>query len=210
MGSPLARERTGSHGGSRAPWLLLTARAVAWWPLAVVAPVLGVAAGIAGAAEAGPISSTLLGVALALLAAATLLGLDDPARDLLAAMPTTLVRRRAQRLALLGPAVLGLSATLLLSGRHLDLVVERPSSALGSVAALLTVGLLAGRVAERRRAELVAPVAAGTPVAWVLLAAALPARGVLGGLAHGWAERPWLWVVGAIAALVLVHGGEPR
>lgn len=206
---PSSAESGGRPRSSRGPWLVPTARAVAWRPLAVVVPTLAVALALAHSAGAASVPPMLLGVALALLVAAALLGLDDPARDLLAAVPTNLARRRAQRLALLGPAAVGATVGLLVAGRQLDLAADPVGSGVASAAALSAVGLLAGRIAERWRMELLAPVGAAAPIAWVLVAAALPVEGVLGEVANGWAERPWPWALAATTAWLLASRQDP-
>ena len=197
----------GPTAGARAAWLVPTSRALPWRPLLVVVPTLTAALAIAFVAGADPAPPTLLGLAVALLAAAALLGLDDPARSLLAAVPTSLARRRAHRLVLLVPVLVGAAATLLAVAHRLDLVTATVTSGTASLAALVAWGLAAGRLVERWRPELVAPVAAGTPIAWVLAAAALPADGVVGDLAHAWAAQPWGWAAtGAVVWLVAGHG----
>jgi hypothetical protein len=207
---PLARGRADGRAGSITPWLAPTVRAVPWWPLAIAVTALASALAAAHVAAAAPAPPTLVGLGLALIVAAAILGLDDPARDLLAALPTSLARRRLQRLVLLVPSALGAGAALLLGGRHLGLVLESATAALASLAALAALGMLAGRLAERRRIDLLAPVGAGASIAWALASAALPAHGLVGATAHGWADRPWPWVVAAAAAVLLVHRSDPR
>ena len=82
-------------------WLVPTARATAWQPLAAVGVFLGVASALAAHAGRWPIS--LFGIAAAAVAAAVVVGLRDRAANLLAAVPTSAAVRRARRLALLVP-----------------------------------------------------------------------------------------------------------
>ncbi|MGV3759998.1 MAG: ABC transporter, partial [Actinomycetota bacterium] len=138
-----------------------------------------------------------------------LLGLDDPARDLLAATPTTLARRRAHRLALLVPAVAASGAALVLIGHEAGLVGGPVGSLAGSLLALGAVGLLVARLVERRRPELTAAAGAGAPVTWVLTAAAGPGSGALGALTHGWADHPWSWAAAAALAWVAACRRQP-
>jgi hypothetical protein len=205
---PCARlDGDGRKAGARAAWLVPTSRALPWRPLLVVVPTLAAVLAIADVAGAGPAPPTLLGLAVALLAAAALLGLDDPARSLLAAVPTSLARRRAHRLVLLVPVLAVSTATLLAVAHRLDLVTATLTSGTASLAALVAWGLAAGRLVERWRPELVAPVAAGTPIAWVVAAAALPADSAVGDLVHTWSAQPWRWAAtGAVAWLVAGHG----
>lgn len=190
----------GDRRSASAAWLRPTIRAVPWRPLLLVAGALGGALALTHAAGAPPAPSTLVGAALALLAAAALLGLDDPARDVLAALPTTAARRRAHRLALLVPALAVAGAALLAVGRWSDVTSEPAGSVTATLAALTIAGLLVACLIERRRAELTAPAGAGAPVVWVLVATALPEAGMAGEVAHGWADRPWPWAAaGALA-----------
>jgi hypothetical protein len=183
---------------------------VPWRPLLVVLPVLSAALATAHLAVAPPAMPSLLGVAMALLVAAVLLGLDDPARDLLAALPSSPARRRLHRLALLAPSLLVAGGSLLAVGHHLDLVTVTVASGTASLAALAAWGLVAGSVAERRRPELVAPVAAGAPIAWVVTAAALPVDGAIGVLARGWAEQHWGWTAAGALIWLLAGRVDPR
>lgn len=82
-------------------WLVPTARSIFWWPLAVVAACLAVAALLAAAS--GSPTAGLAGISAAGLAAAVVAGLRDPAAALLSAVPTSVAVRRVRRLALLVP-----------------------------------------------------------------------------------------------------------
>lgn len=180
---------------------------MSWRPLAVVVPLLSGSIVVAVAVGAPAAPPTLVGMASALLVATALLGLDDPARDLLAALPTSPARRRAHRLVLLVPVLVGVASALLAVAHRLDLVTATVASGTASLAALVAWGLAAGRLVERWRPELVAPVAAGAPITWVLAAAALPVDGAVGDLAHAWAAQPWGWAAaGAVAWLVAGRG----
>ena len=82
-------------------WLVPTARATAWQPMAAVGVFLGVVSALAAHTGRWPIS--LLGVAAAAVAAAVVVGLRDRAANLLAAVPTSAEVRRTRRLMLLVP-----------------------------------------------------------------------------------------------------------
>lgn len=85
-------------------WVRPVGRAISWAPLAAIASLLALAAGLS--AHSGTSPDGLLGVAAAGLAAAVVAGLRDPAAALLAAVPVPAGVRRGQRLALLVPAAL--------------------------------------------------------------------------------------------------------
>ena len=83
-------------------WLVPTARAVPWQPLAAVVTCLVGVCLLAVSFDSWPVG--VLDVAAAGLAASVVAGLRDPAADLLAAVPTPAVVRRSRRLLLLVPA----------------------------------------------------------------------------------------------------------
>ena len=89
-----------------AVWLVPTARAIDWWPLAAVAALLAGTALLADMPVGG-----FVAVAAAALAAAVVAGLRDPAAALLAAVPTSVAVRRARRLVLLLPVELAIAVS---------------------------------------------------------------------------------------------------
>lgn len=123
-------------GGSSVP-VRHTARAISWTPLgASVVLLVGVGAVVAAS---GASTDPLLGLAAATVAAGAVAGLQDPAAELLSAVPTSGAWRRVHRLALLIPVVAASWAVLLLAARLDDgWLAGWP---VGPLAALLTTGV---------------------------------------------------------------------
>jgi hypothetical protein len=177
-------------------WVVPTARAIGWSPLAGVAVSLLAVTAVAAYAGSWPVA--VLGIAAAALSAALVAGLRDPAAALLSAVPTSPGVRRARRQALLVPAGLALWLAYVAAGRHWEPGV---GWSLGTLAALATTGL-AVAVWAPARAAVEAGVAA--PLLWY---AATPAGGSLEGeyaeVLLAWQHHPWIVTVAAVAALLL-------
>jgi hypothetical protein len=177
-------------------WLLPTARATSWEPLAAVATLLVVLTATSAYADRWPLG--LVGVVAAGLAAAVVAGLRDPAAALLSAVPTSPGVRRARRLVLLLPAGLATWLAWIGWGHRWAPEVGWP---VGSLAALTATGLAVAVWAPPR-----VGVAAGVavPLAWV---AATTAGGALGEdhaqVLFGWQCHPELVTVAAAAAVLL-------
>jgi hypothetical protein len=174
-----------------------TAHAVSWSPLG--AGVALMLAGGAVVAAAGASTDPLLGLAAATVAAGALAGLQDPAAELLSAVPTSAARRRAQRLALLVPATAVAWAGLLLAARLDD--GWRSGWPLGPLAALLVTGVA---VATCAPAGWSVAAAVTVPLAWVLLdrvvSAELAGRWLTEWVLSVWIVHPWAVVACAGAA----------
>lgn len=175
-------------------WVAPTARAVEWLPLVAVGAVLVATSTLASHTGRWPLD--LVGVAAGAVAAATVAGLQDPAADLLAALPTSATRRRAHRLALLVPLALAVWMAYLWPGQS---VTPTPGWPLAPLVALLATGL-AVVVLAPPAAAMAAGVAA--PLVWT---AADRVGGRLDdtfrGVLSAWQHHPWLVITAAVAAL---------
>ena len=175
-------------------WIVPTARAVGWLPLAVVAGLLVGTSALAAYADRWP--PQMMGIAAGAIAAATVAGLQDPAADLLSAVPTAPAVRRSQRLVLLMPAALAAWLGYLWPAQS---GTPAPGWSLPPLLALLATGVAVAALLPPPAA-----VAAGvaTPLAW---AAAGRVGGRLeddlAGVLLTWQHHPWLVITAALAAL---------
>jgi hypothetical protein len=176
-------------------WVVPTARAVPWAPIAGVAACLVAVTAVAAAAGTWP--DEALDVAAAALAAAAVAGLRDPAAALLAAVPTSPARRRARRLALLVPVMLAVWLASLWTTRLWEPAIGWP---LGPLAALVSTGLAVAAWAPERIA-VEAGVAA--PLVWFAAAWAGPVDGAPAEWLFAWQHHPWLVTAAALAALLM-------
>lgn len=179
-------------------WLLPTARATAWPPLAGVATCFAGMGLVAMEAEVWPVG--LLGIGAAALAAALVAGLHDPAAALLSAVPTSPGRRRVQRLTLLLPCGLAVWLLFVASG-HLSAAALDPGWPLGQVAALTATGLAVAVWAPEGYG-----VQAGVTAPLLWYAVSWASGSIDGAAAHVvslWQHHPWILSVAALAALVL-------
>ena len=179
-------------------WLVPTARAIAWLPMAVVAVFLVVVSALAANTDRWPIG--LFGLAASAVAAAVVIGLRDRAANLLAAVPTSAEVRRNRRLTLLVPPGISVWLAYLWSGQALVPWLGWP---VGPVVALISTGVALAALAPR--AGLAVGVA--LPLAWTATAQAA------GGLdddvsfvLFAWHHHPWIVTLAAVAALLI--GGD--
>lgn len=173
-----------------ADWVVPTARAITWWPVAGAASV-SVAIGTLLHAGDGRSGTSAVGVLLLGATASTAsLAVDDPGHALLAAVPTPVWRRRLRAVALLGPLVV---AAGWLAARSL------PSTpGLASLVALSMAALAVAAAVAVRRPEVAAVAGSAAAIAWAVAAAVIE-RGPIGEVARLWVERP-----GAVAAVAAV------
>jgi hypothetical protein len=188
--------------GVRPAWLVPTARAIAWRPVlgglgAVVASLAAVEAW-----GAQPLPAPAASLALAVAVAAPLQGLDDPAQALLAALPTSGLRRLRHRLTLVLSAVLVVGLAGAVTGIGRTMAASGPPL-VGGFAALLAVGVLLHVVLTGDGAA-ATTAASGLPVLLAVLAAVTDPNGI-GALAHGWATHPWPLAIVAAASVVIVE-----
>jgi len=183
-------------------WARPTARAVPWSTLAVAAATLLALVLAVGLVDAPPLPESVAALGAALLVSALARCLHDPAHALLAALPTSLRRRVARRLALVLPVAAGLGALVAGVAERLDaLAPDRPPLPAAALV-LLAAALAAWSVLGRVRPELAASGAAAVPVAWAVLAAATPA-GAAADVVVAWGRPGWPLVAAALAAVAL-------
>ena len=176
-------------------WLVPTARATAWQPMAAVAVFLGVVSALAAHTGRWPIS--LFGVAAAAVAAAVVVGLRDRAANLLAAVPTSAEVRRTRRLTLLVPVGIVVWLAYLWPAQALVPWLGWP---LGPVVALISTGVALAASAPR------AGLAVGVAVPLVWAASARAAGGLdddVSFVLFAWQHHPWIVTLAALAALLI-------
>jgi hypothetical protein len=140
------------------------------------------------------LASPLLGrLAVAAIVAGLVLGLDDPAGEMLAALPTSGRARLGHRLVVLSPV----AATIVA-------VVDRPPLAhlAAPACALASVALLAF-AASPRRFDPHGTMAAALPLAWVTWSA-IAGDHAAAGLAGAWSTRPCAVTAVSSVTLALV------
>jgi hypothetical protein len=187
------------------PALAPTLRATPWTPL--LGATTGVLAIGAALHASGGSSADILALSAAVMAAAVLAGLHDPAADLLEPLPVSAGWRRAHRLLLLAPAGLAAWVGLLALGRLAD-PDWSAGLPVGPLVALVSAGLAAATWARR---ELQATVAVAVPLGWFALyevtsGLTQDATGdlrVVGDLLHAWLDRPTGVTVLALTAMAL-------
>ncbi len=186
-------------GPRRPAWLWPTARAVDLSPLATVTVVLAIVTVSFGWRDV-EMPAIVRHAGVAGLAAAMLLGLDDPARPLVDALPTQALERLLHRVVVLATAA-GLVGTLLaVASWGVELSPSATSAEVAALVALLATGLAVFAVTAPR-VDRAAEVAAMFVVLWVG-AAVVPRCGLPAGLVIGWLEHPW--PVAACASMVAV------
>jgi hypothetical protein len=180
-------------------------RATPWTPLLGATTALLVVGAALHVADQSP--AEILVLAAAVMAAAVLAGLHDPAADLLEPLPVSAGWRRAHRLLLLAPAGLAAWLVLLRLGRLAD-PGWSAGLLVGPLVALVCVGLAAATWARR---ELQATAAVAVPLGWFALYEvtsgltqdASGELGLIGDLLGAWLERPAGVTVLALAAMAL-------
>ena len=176
-------------------WLVPTARATSWQPLAAVAGFLGLVATLAATTGRWPLG--LFGVAAGSVAAAVVAGLRDRAASLLSAVPTSAGVRRVRRLALLLPVGIAIWIAYVWSGQALVPGLGWP---VGPVLALVSSGAAVAVWAPR--AGLAVGVA--VPLLWAVLAKSAAALDDdVSGVLFAWQHHPWIVTAAAVAALLM-------
>jgi hypothetical protein len=177
-------------------WVIPTARATPWQPLAGVSVCLALVT--AGAAYTRQWPAGLFGPAAAAVAAAVVAGLHDPAAALLAAMPTSAARRRVRRGLMLLPAALLVWLGYVGVGRTLTPGLGWP---VGEAAALTASGLAVAVWWPMTDA-----VAAGAAAPLLWFAASWAGRSLDEDYAEvlfAWHHHPWAVTVAAVSALLI-------
>ena len=183
-----------------------TVRAVDLSALVFVTVAAAVVVTVVGAIDAAAVGPTAKACSGALAAAATV-ALRDPARDLLAAMPTSPRVRLLQRSALIVPAALVAAALVdALARRPVDGPVVAMAD-IESVLALVCVGVATTACCARRRPDAASSTGAAVALGWSTAATFLPDRGAWWWSL--WSTHPWAVVVVA-AAVTWVASAERR
>jgi len=181
-------------------WVLPTARATDWLPLATTGVALVSVSALTAYGDRWPLG--MVGLAAGAVAAATVAGLRDPAADLLAALPTPATTRLAQRLLLLVPVAVATWLAYLWPGQR---TLPDPGWPLAPLLALLATGVVAAALAPRPWGL---ALGVAVPLAWT--AAARAGTGLDAEVAEvllAWQHHPWLVTTAAGAALL---GGRTR
>jgi hypothetical protein len=170
---------------------LPTARTIRWWPLAaVVLPVAGLVS--IARSEDRPASTVLL-LGAAALASVVVSALRDDAAATLMAVPVSLARRRALRLALMGTPVLLAWESLRVLGD-----TDRPGTA--SLLALVACAVAVATWGPVRWSLLAA---AAVPVLWYAGDRMAGGQGAAGDVLGWWRTDPWPVLAVAVLACVL-------
>ena len=190
-------------GPRRPAWLWPTVRAVDLWPVAIVTVVLGIVTVSFGWRDV-EMPAIVRHAGFAGLAAAMLLGLDDPARPLVHALPTQALERLLHRVVVLATAA-GLVGTLLaVASWGVELSPSATSAEAAALVALIATGLAVFAVTAPR-VDRAAEVAAVSVVLWVG-AGVVPRFGLPVVVVIGWLEHPWpVAACASMVAVVFVH-----
>ena len=176
-------------------WVVPTARAISWLPLATVGGALVALSAVTAYADRWPVG--MLGIATGAVAAGLVAGLRDPAAALLAAVPVPPVTRLLHRLVLLVPA-----------GVVVWLAYLWPAQAAGPgpgwpVAPMLALAACGAVVADRAPGGSGTAAGVAVPLLWVAVArVAGPLDQDVAELVLPWQHHPWLVITAASAALL--------
>lgn len=186
-------------------WLHPTVRAINWTPLALITAALSATVVTLGWRHI-EVPSLITHLGVAGLAAAAVLGLDDPARPLLQALPTRPIAQLAHRAVLLvaatalaaaGCVVVAIAVT---GDRFVDSRSTDPELAAALMA--LAASGTAVRAILGTRLEQAEEAAAGSILLWVGGAVVVPDAWVPEPLRLAWLDHPLL--VTAVAVLVVI------
>jgi hypothetical protein len=176
-------------------WIVPTARAVGWLPLAAVGALLIGTSILTAYADRWPLA--MLGTAAGAVAAGAVAGLHDRAADLMSALPTSESVRRLQRLALLVPAAVVIWLAYLAPGQT---GVPAPGWPLGPLLALLATGVAVSALMGGHGGV---ALGVAVPLAWSAAArVGAPLDEDAAGVLFAWQHHPWLVTTAATAALV--------
>ena len=186
-------------------WLPPTRRAIDWIPLRLITAALLATATVMGWRTI-EVPAVIQHLAVAGLAAAGVLGLGDPARPLLQALPTGAMARLAHRAVLLVGAT-ALAAAVLVGGERV--LTLSPTAEPGLAAALMALAAIGTAVHATCSpvTDHADEAASGAILLWVA-AAALPVPFVPDPLRTAWLTHPW--PVTAAAAFVTIGATTRR
>jgi hypothetical protein len=180
---------------------LPTARTIRWWPLVVV--VVPVAGLVALARSVGRPAGAVLLLGAAALASLVVTALRDDAAVTLEALPVSIARRSALRLALMGaPVLLAWWSLLEVAG------TTRPGTA-----SLLVLATCGTAVATRGASRWAVLAGAAVPVVWFAADRVVGGRGTLGEVLGWWRTDPWpvllvVLLVCLVPVVARVVGGQ--
>ncbi|MFN0029032.1 MAG: hypothetical protein ACKV2O_17880 [Acidimicrobiales bacterium] len=183
----------------RPAWLAPTRRAIDWTPLAVITGALLATATLLGWRQL-EVPELLQYLAVAGLASAAVLGLADPARPLLQALPTTPITRLSHRGMLLVGATALAAGALLSAERLLDLTPTAAPQLAPALMALAALGTAVHTVA--------APLtdhpheAAAGSIMLCIVASALPLDFLPDTLRMAWLHHPWPFTAAATIVIL--------
>jgi hypothetical protein len=177
-------------------WLRPTRRAIDWTPLALVTTAV-LATSIILGWRTIEVPAVIQRAGVAGLAAAAVLGLGDPARALLQAVPTPPITRLTQRVTLLASATAVAVAAIVICERVLALSPTVEPKLAAALIALAAIGV-AVHAALSRTIDHANDAAAATILLWV--AAAFLPSALLPDLARmAWLHHPWIVTTAAAA-----------
>lgn len=178
-------------------WLRPTRRAIEWTSLTFITAAILVASTILGwRAIEVPLFIRSMGVAG--LAAAAVLGLGDPARPLLEALPTPPIARLGHRVSLLAGATAMAAAVIVASARLFGFSPTPEADLAGALIALTAIGIAVHAILSAT-VDHANEAAAGVILLWVV-AGALPVASLADPVAMAWLNHPSIVI--AIAATV--------
>ena len=150
----------------------------------------------------------LFGIGVGALAAAVAWGLDDEANTMLRSSPTNALTRLLHRLAILVPALIVATATLLV-GERILFAERSPLPSASALVALVAAGIAVEVWWSRRRPDTAAEGAATFVMAWVLASSLVPDVWIVERVARAWElDAPWVLVASVMVALAGTVGRE--
>jgi hypothetical protein len=180
-------------------WLRPTRRAINWTPLALITVSLLTTSIVLGWRMI-EVPGLIQQVGVAGLAAAVALGLGDPARQLLQAVPTRPIVRLTRRVALLAGATALVVAAIAVGERVVGLSPTAEPELAAALVALAAIGLTV-HAALSPTTDHANEAAAGAILLWVA-AAFLPIALLPDPVRIAWLHHPWI-VTTAAAAVTL-------
>ena len=180
-------------------WLAPTRRAIDWTPLALIAAALLATAAFLGWRTID-VPGVIQHMAVAALSVAAVLGLADPARPLLQALPTSPLTRLARRVVLLIGATTFVTAVLVVAEHLLAVTPTAEPELAAALFALATVGTAVHAVCDPI-SEHANEIAAGSILLWVS-AMSLPVAFIPDTVHTAWLHHPW--PIAATATVVIV------
>ena len=149
----------------------------------------------------------LFGIGAAALAAAVALGLDDEANTMLRSSPTNALTRLLHRLAILVPALIVATATLLV-GERILFAERSPLPSASALVALVAAGIAVEVWWSRRRPDSAAEGAAIVVAAWALAPSLVPGGWIVDRLGRAWQTDALLVLLVSLVLVVVGTAGR--